>query len=1342
MPVPAGRKIGKTFKSKIAAAVEQNEENQESQGIPRPEGYDDNEDLLHMEIPPPPERMAGSTKGPRGRLIISKIDVENFKSYYGKQTIGPFHKNFTSIIGPNGSGKSNVIDALLFVFGYRAARIRSKKLSTLIHSSAGKDDIDSCTVRVYFERIIDISRHDVTRIPNSEFHVSRTAYRDGSSKYTHNGRTMQFKEINDVLRKSGIDLVHSRFLILQGEVEQISMMKPKAENENEEGILEYLEDIIGSSRLKLPINKLRYKLEKIQEQRAAQLQRLKYADKEKVSCEGPAKDVIAAIYLDNAINILRNKVLSVKRLEVTDKIAPHDTELKEVEVEAETTKERVKELAQQITQLKNQKKESENILEELQRNLEKTKADVRTEEQETSTASSNLDRLTKKKTKICNDIKKSETQIQTLQSAPEIAEREIETQTKILNESEDVIKKMREIIEQKLPLVQEKTATLQKRIGEVATELSTRTVTENDLSSKVVIAQDELNNLESAEENQRRLLAELKEKLEDSRQKFSTKNGEYDGAQRKLPGLKDDLESIEKELCTLRQDESVTSNRVRELQNEIEHIRQTAEKYRTSNRQLSALMKQKHEGLIPGIFGRLGDLGAIDEKYDVAVSTTCGLLDYIVVDTVETAQVCIEYLKKESLGIASFIALDKQNFGIKDIRNKPKTPGDALRLIDLIQVNDEKVLPAFFFALGNTLIADTIDAASRIAYQPGKTWRTVTLKGEVIEPTGAMTGGGNEQRKGRIGQSVKVDTSKSAEDSARNVAQLSKQLDELKSRLAEIRRKLENMENDKRRKQTTFTDLEKTTNNLKLDKENLQKAIALLEPQVEEQTRKMTEVAVDPIVLENTSKKVKQLRAELDKVTVVTDNLRMENLSLTEKLESTTKEIMGTEQQRLKEAETSKKDAEKRIAKEKNVISSNTRNLTKAQQQVERESRVEELKASVTHLEEEIKTTDSAYKEVSEQSKALNAEELEVQKQAKQLQEKRRAIEDRVKDLRHKAASISKEISKLSLFDFNEIRHLPAELHKSDRVDDFIVSILNCVEEYNARRSNVLHNEAMETDEPENAANNSNDNLDDAMDVDEEIPEPVHSMTLPSGRHSMLRRNAVPRYPDEILRDFDREELEAQLVEVERRKNKEHAINMGTLRDYMEKADRYNSESELYKAISEQRDLHRDLCDRLKKQRLREFMEGFETIGIALKEMYQMMTLGGDASLDLIDSLDPFSDGISFGVRPPKKSWKQIGNLSGGEKTLASLSFVFALHQFCPTPFYVMDEIDAALDYRNVSIISHMIKERTEDAQFIVISLRNNMFEKGDRIVGVYKVSDCTSHVVLDNDKRKLMEAV
>jgi structural maintenance of chromosome 4 len=133
-----------------------------------------------------------------------------------------------------------------------------------------------------------------------------------------------------------------------------------------------------------------------------------------------------------------------------------------------------------------------------------------------------------------------------------------------------------------------------------------------------------------------------------------------------------------------------------------------------------------------------------------------------------------------------------------------------------------------------------------------------------------------------------------------------------------------------------------------------------------------------------------------------------------------------------------------------------------------------------------------------------------------------------------------------------------------------------------------------------------------------------------------------------------------------------------------------------------------------------------------LTEMYQMITLGGDAELELLDSLDPFSEGIVFSVRPPKKSWKKIANLSGGEKTLSSLALVFALHHFKPTPLYVMDEIDAALDFRNVSIVGNYIKERTRNAQFIIISLRNNMFELADRLVGIYKTQNATKSVAIN----------
>lgn len=101
-------------------------------------------------------------------------------------------------------------------------------------------------------------------------------------------------------------------------------------------------------------------------------------------------------------------------------------------------------------------------------------------------------------------------------------------------------------------------------------------------------------------------------------------------------------------------------------------------------------------------------------------------------------------------------------------------------------------------------------------------------------------------------------------------------------------------------------------------------------------------------------------------------------------------------------------------------------------------------------------------------------------------------------------------------------------------------------------------------------------------------------------------------------------------------------------------------------------------------------------------------------------------------MRPNKKSWKQIQNLSGGEKTLSSLSLIFALHYYKPSPLYVMDEIDAALDFKNVSIVANYIKNRTQNTQFLIISLRNNMYELADRLVGIYKTHNCTKSVTFN----------
>jgi structural maintenance of chromosome 4 len=218
-------------------------------------------------------------------------------------------------------------------------------------------------------------------------------------------------------------------------------------------------------------------------------------------------------------------------------------------------------------------------------------------------------------------------------------------------------------------------------------------------------------------------------------------------------------------------------------------------------------------------------------------------------------------------------------------------------------------------------------------------------------------------------------------------------------------------------------------------------------------------------------------------------------------------------------------------------------------------------------------------------------------------------------------------------------------------------------------------------------------------------------------------------YPDHFLEQcgpFVNKILEKK----QSKKNKinNSRVNLKIIEEFSFKWQKFINRQKDYKvAKDDHMNVSKEL-ENIKKLRETEFLSGFKKISYFFKECYRILAKGGDASLDLIDSSSPFEEGILMSVRPPDKSWKKISKLSGGEKTLTSLSLVYALHFYKPNSFYFMDEIDAALDYKNVGIVSTFIKERAKNAQFIVISLVNNMFEKADQLVGIYKVDGITRH--------------
>ncbi|CAI2176065.1 16109_t:CDS:2 [Funneliformis geosporum] len=165
---------------------------------------------------------------PNQRLVVKKMILDNFNSYIGKQEIGPFHKLFSAIVETNGSGKSNAIDALLFVFGYRANIMRKARLSELIHLPQGCEKLDTCMVEIHFEEIIDVSGSDDYEIvPKSHLVISRQVFRNITNKYFINGRQSKYTEVTSLLKEKGIDLDHNRFLILQDRLGNLGTINSK-----------------------------------------------------------------------------------------------------------------------------------------------------------------------------------------------------------------------------------------------------------------------------------------------------------------------------------------------------------------------------------------------------------------------------------------------------------------------------------------------------------------------------------------------------------------------------------------------------------------------------------------------------------------------------------------------------------------------------------------------------------------------------------------------------------------------------------------------------------------------------------------------------------------------------------------------------------------------------------------------------------------------------------------------------------------------------------------------------------------------------------------------------------
>lgn len=1361
------------------------------------------------------------------RLVIRDIEVENFKSYAGKHVIGPFNKTFTAVIGPNGSGKSNVIDSMLFVFGKSARKIRVEgKMADLIHNSAAHPNVPSASVTVNFVEIRDdpADPHQREEVAGSQLSITREVARSGASQYSIDHRRATQKEVVTLLLEKGVDLDHNRFLILQGEVEQIAMMKPRAEKAGEEGLVEYFDDLIGTNQLLGQIDEATHKAAEAFEARIDALDKMQSAKKELQKVEDAKNQCIEFVTKQNDLHRLVSVVAQQRLQTIRHDMQQHVEKLEELEENKRIVERRAAEHAEQVKLAKKAIADCEKERAKFDREEKAAQEERQKVEEELAAKRQQAENAEKARKRELDKIKKTRAtaaglreELDKIVHDIDAADRAQKQAALFIDENNDDFERQRDAVEMRLAPLRKKKEGL---LGDLMPFERAHQQAEQDANN----ARHQLQAQQEQLERCRRERVDLMRRIVQCQERMGAIDVEVQQQEQETASRRNAAERLEEARAILQQHHE----RKTEIANVIELLKREAKDIDKDDQITSFLCAQRS---LAGYLGPLRSLGFIDERFDIAAGVAGGAVwTYHVVDTPETATQAMELLKRENRGRASFLPLSKlaAEWG-PQMQRRFDCPAGALRLFDLVRCDDEKLRPAFFFAVRNTVVAESLARARAIALNgpQNERCRAVTAHGEIVEPTGTITGGGQQKPKG-AGLRGTNNKAAAASIGDRRIAfdqltALHQQLTEVAEKCREAGTVVGRLEREMDRGRMT----QDNARRLKLQRAQLEKEIADSQNKLETVNKKLLAArGGDDAALddddndddnddENLSSDggnnhlAQELRLAEQRVQEKHQALLAKRKGLSA-VENEIASAAGIEYEQLRKQIDKCKAEKTELGKTLAALrSARTRTEAKFETQEKEATKLEERMGQAVAEEQERER--ELIKELQRQSAALEERVEEVKDAAQKVVDKLAALKKRLTEEQHAEQQVTTRIEnfKKAISDLSD--ELKPQRQQLDKLEGHVASrdalIKESVAKYGMITLTAIRRTAIALRKNKKHRNGSSDDDDDDEDELNEEDQTIaaafdvgrkKTATTKNDSKKNKKKQKKNKGDSSSSDDDDDDPFAVSQDKARRNKNKKNKKNNSGssssdsdddnddddqgLRDeetdydpatfttrlsdaelatYPEKQTSYLTtelakELELVKAkidfeavaiwneldirfkaaeaaheeVNRNYNIHRKREEELKAERRTKFLATFGVIQHKLKEVYQTITRSGDAELELVDSSDPF-EGIRFTVRPPRKAWKAIGNLSGGEKTLSSLALVFALHHIKPTPVYVLDEIDAALDFRNVAIVGKYILERGIGAQFIIISLRNNMFELAHQIVGISKVRDCTHSIVI-----------
>ena len=1139
-------------------------------------------------------------------MHITELEIDNFKSFLKKTKI-PFFEGFTVISGPNGSGKSNIIDSILFVLALSSSRtLRAEKLTDLINLNSAKPTAE-----------VSLSFSDGTKI-------RRRIKKTGSGYYSYNylnEKLCKQSEVTEFLSKFGIK-PHGYNVVMQGDITRIIEMSDferrkiideiagvsEFDAKKDQAIreLEVVRERI--EREEILLAELGERLTTLSREREQALLYRKWEEQLRMfeNCRAAAflhskeKELSTVLQAEKEQEILLERAGSDRSLEENERsylIADLEDLTRQINqksgseylkliADLEEAKGSIRLAEQTILRLK---KEKEGNLEGMNRVF----LDIKRAEGRIAECSQTIRELTIDRTNLAMEAAAAKGQIAKLEAA-------IQNQSRDVEGARDELFSLMQSIEAKKgdrsTILHQKDLLLEKR--------RMRTSERERLEERIRALDTETTSREGQNLQEREQINALLSDKSGIERQISSSEASLFAKRASLERTRDELRTIEQEAVRLEAQQQARGE--------------------PASRALEAVLA------MDGVYGTIAQLGKAPPEYTTALNVAAGAkLHYVVVEDDGVATSAIRYLKDQKLGRLTFLPLSKLKPGPIPEAGGKGMIGPAVRMLEF----KPQFEPAFRVVFGGTMVVESLEVGRKLLGR----YRMVTPEGELLEKSGAMTGGSFKKAVRGFGAAVEDEIGRlrqHAEGLKSDMGDLESAITHGSTEVEALRGKRAQIEQELQRLTITSEELLKQSDGYLQERERV---AADLQEIIEEVKGGTADLAALEASLDTTTGEITQLTRRMEQLKKRLDDTDIP--ALTDQFEKKRREF---------------DDIERRLRNKESDIN----DLSRERQHFG--SRVEELTSEadrITRANQQIDSDTAAAKDQIEAGKEV----------IKGIEERQKEFSGELEQLRTRHGQVSDAIRE------SEKRILEFDL-ASERI--------------RVQRDALVARKAALSSE-----------------IDQLRAEVGGTTT-----------------------DLTLGEIEDGISEASAAMRKIGAVNMLAIEEYDRVEQRVVERREKKEILSRERSTLLERIERFETMKYEAFMDAFKAIDANFRDIFARLT-SGSGRLILENEEDPFSGGLSFAVQPRDKPVHLLSALSGGEKSLTTLAFIFSIQQHIPAPFYAFDEVDMSLDGANVERISAMIRELSPTSQFITVSLRKPMIEGADRILGVTLLPDKSSFV-------------